>query len=204
MDLDEFKVMWQAYDRKLDSTQQLGHQLLNEIQRDRSRNTIDKMIREARFATAIMMAIMLLFSAIILGNPFDYTQSVHYVPAVCYCLIAGIGLFLLLRHTRDLSRITLHSGNLYQTLTELIRVRSQHTKLMVGVWLGGMLAGSLIMLPTIARKFVDQGSVGLLLTIALSVGLILIALGLAKITGFFTDRYLDELREQVEELEELK
>ncbi|WP_093825005.1 hypothetical protein [Spirosoma endophyticum] len=185
-------------------TQRLGRQLLNEIQRDRSRSTIDKMMREARFATVIMMTIMLLFSAIILGNSFDYAQSVHYVPAVCYCLIAGIGLFFLSRHTWELSRITLHSGNLYQTLTDLIRLRSQHTKLMVGVWLGGMLAGSLIMFPTVARKFEDQGLAGILLSVGLPLCLVLIALGLAKITGFFTDRYLNELREQVNELEELR
>ena len=204
MDLDEFKIMWQAYDRKLDSTQQLGHQLLNEIQRDRSRSTLDKMMRESRFAAVIMIAIVLLFSAIILGNPFDYTQSIHYVPAVCYSIIAGIGLLFLLRHTSDLSRVSLHSSNLYQTLTELIRVRSQHTKLMTCVWIGGMLAGSLIMLPTVARKFTDQGLVGIILTVALPISLIILALGLAKITGFFTDRYLNELREQVNELEELR
>lgn len=204
MNLEEFKVMWQAYDRKLDSTQQLGHQLLNRIQRDRSRSTLDKMLREARFATVIMMAIVFLFSAIVLGNPFDYTQSIHYVPAVCYSIIAGTGLFFLLHHTSDLGRVTLHSGNLYQTLTELIRIRSQHTKLMAGVWIGGMLAGSLIMLPTVARKFADQGWAGILLTVGLPLGVIIIALGLAKITGFFTDRYLNELREQVNELEELR
>lgn len=204
MDLDEFKATWQAYDQKLDSTQRLSQQVLGIVQRNRSRSTIDKMIREVRLPGAILLALVLFFSAVIVGNAFDYTRWVHYVPAICYVIIAGTGLYFLMRHNNQLRRATLHTHDLHHTLTELIRLRTRHSTLMKWVWMLAMLAGSLIMLPIIARKFSPENWVYFLLIGLLPIGITALSIGLASLAGMFTDPYLDELREQVEELEELR
>ncbi len=204
MDLDEFKATWQAYDQKLDSAQRLSQQVLAIVQRNRSTSTIDKMIREVRLPGAILLALVLFFSAVIAGNAFDYTRWVHYVPAICYVIIAATGLYFLMRHNNQLRRATLHTHDLHHTLTELIRLRTRHSTLMKWVWMLAMLAGSLIMLPIIARKFSPENWVYSLLIGLLPIGITALSIGLASLAGMFTDPYLDELREQVEELEELR
>ncbi|WP_460910724.1 hypothetical protein [Spirosoma areae] len=202
INLDEFKATWQAYDQKLDSTQQLSQQVLAIVQRNRSTSTIDKMIRELRLPGAILLTLVVFFSAVIAGNPFDYTQWIHYLPAVCYTLIAATGLYFLLHHNSDLRRTTLHTHDLHHALTDLIRLRTRHSALMKCVWLLAMLAGSMIMLPIVARKFAEAGWLYSLLIVLLPIGLTAVSIGLASLAGMFKDRYLDELREQVKELED--
>lgn len=204
MDLDEFKATWQVYGQKLDSTQRLSRQLINIVLHNRSRSTIDKMIRELQLAAGILLLIVLLFSAVILGNAFDYTRPLHFVPAVCYIVIAGTGLYFLNQHHNALRRTALHTHDLYQALSGLIRLRTRHTKLMGRVWMLGMLAGSMIMLPNIARKFPPESWITTLLIVLLPIGVTAVSIGLATMAGMFTDHYLDELHGQVEELEELR
>ncbi|GAB4045102.1 hypothetical protein [Spirosoma litoris] len=202
MDLDDFKQTWQAYDQKLEQTQQLGRQLLDIIQRERSKNSIDKMIRELQRVSVILLAIIVIFSAIVAGNPFDYTEPIHFAPALGYILLAVFGLISSRRHMNSLRQTTLFSDNLFRSLTELIRLREQHTRLMSRVWVLGMLAGAMIMLPTIARKYTESGWIATLLIGLFPLGLTLVSAWLAKVIGLFTDHYLNELREQVKELAE--
>lgn len=205
MDLDDLKATWQAYEQKLDSTERVSRQLLAIVLRNRSNSTIEAMIRELRWASAILVAIVLLFAAIIAGNAFDYTRPLHYVPAVAYLLIAGTGLYFVKRHDTVLRRTTLPTHDLYHALQNLIRLRIRHTKWMERIWMLGMLAGSTIMLPNIARQFVKEGSwtSGLLVAL-LPVGITAVSVGLARLAGLFTDRHVNELRRQIEELEELR
>lgn len=204
MDLDDFKATWQAYEQKLDSTQQLSHQLLDIMLRHRSQGTVDKMIREVRLATGILLVIMGFFSAVLAGNPFDYTRSLHFVPAICYLTIAGTGLYFLRQHSHALRQATLHTPDLYHALLALTQLRVQHTKQMGRVWILAMLAGSLIMLPVIARKFAPESWVSALLIVLLPIGITAVSIGLARVAGLFTDHHLSDLRQQVKELAELR
>lgn len=201
MDLDEFKLTWQAYEHKLDQTQQLGQKLLGVIQRERSKNTIDKMIRELQRVYVILFGIVLIFSAIVVGNPFDYTQPIHFIPSIGYILLAVVGLIVSTRHMNELRKTTLSSQSLIQSLTELIRLREQHTRLLSRVWIGGMLAGAMIMLPAIARRYAESGWIATLLITLFPIGLTFLSAWLAKTIGLFTDRYLSELQEQLKELD---
>jgi len=203
MDIDEFKTTWQAYDQKLDSTYQLGHKLLTIVLQNRSKSTIDKMIRDLRLPGIILLTLVLFFSAVVAGNPFDYTQLVEYVPAVCYLGIAGTGLFFLIRHNNDLRQTTLPSRDMHHALTDLIRLRIRHTTLMKRVWMLAMLAGPMVLLPIVARKFADAGWMYTLLLVLLPIGITAISIGLASVVGLFKDHYLTELRVQLNELEEI-
>lgn len=203
MDLDDFKATWQAYEQKLDSAQQSGQQLITIILRNQSKSTIDKMIRELRMAYVILIGIVLVFSAIIAGNAFDYTHPLHYVPACGYILIAGAGLYFTMRHNNDLRRTTLGTNNLHQALTELIQLRTRHTNLMSRVWIMGMLGGSMIMLPNIARKFSGEGWIITGMVILLPIVVTAVSVGLARLAGLFTDHHGNELKEQMKELDEI-
>jgi|GEM_PF-4455852 len=203
MDLDELKSTWKSYEQKLASTERLSHQLLQIVLQNRSNSTIDTMIRELRLAFAILSGLVLFFSAVLAGNPFDYTQPLYFLPAVCYLIIALAGLYFSVQHRNNLQKTRLLTHNLHQALTELIRFRTQHTKLMKWVWMLAMLAGSMIMLPTVARKF-SEGWINTLLIILFPIGLTIVSIGLAMLVGMFTDRHLAELKGQLRELEELQ
>lgn len=201
MDLDELKATWQAYDQKLDSTQRLSQQVLAIVRRNRSKSTIDKMMHEVRLPGAILLVLVFFFSAVIAGNAFDYTQLVEYVPTVCYVIIAATGFYFLMGHNNELRRAGLHTHDLHYALTELIRLRIRHSTLMKWVWMLAMLTGPMSMLPVVARKFAGENWVYSLLIVLLPIGLTALSIGLASLAGLFTDHYLAELQEQVNELE---
>ncbi|WP_338876527.1 hypothetical protein WBJ53_12845 [Spirosoma sp. SC4-14] len=203
MDIDELKATWKRHEQKLDSTERLSHQLLQLVLRNRSNGTIDNMIRELRLAFSVLTGLVLFFSAVLAGNPFDYTRPIHFLPAVCYLIIAVSGLYFLVKHRTDLQKTRLLTHDLYHALADLILFRAQHTKLMKRVWMLAMLAGSMIMVPVIARKFTD-GWQNTLLVILFPMVLTAVSIGLATLAGMFTDRYLTELKGQLQELEELR
>lgn len=203
MELDEFKMIWKAYDQKLDATQQLGQKLLQLTLQNRSQSTIDKMLRELRPVFAILSGVVVFFSAVIAGNAFDYTRPIHYVPACLYMIVAIVGLYRSMQHRNNLRNKQLLTHDLYQTLTDIITLRLRHTKLMKWVWMSIMLAGSMVMLPTIARKL-PEGWLNTLFLLLIPIGLTTLSVGLASIAGMFNDPYVDELREQMNELETLR
>jgi hypothetical protein len=203
MDLDEFKITWKTYEQKLDSTERLGQKLLQIVLQNRSKSTIDKMIQDLRLAFAILIGIILFFTAVIAGNAFDYTKPVHYIPACCYLVIAGVGLYFSFQHRANLRKTRLLTHDLYQALLDLIQFHTHHTKLMKRVWMLAMLSGSMVMLPAIAHKF-SETWMNTLLIILLPIGLTSLSIGLATLAGMFTDPYLDELRGQLKELDELR
>jgi hypothetical protein len=203
MELDEFKMIWKAYDQKLDATQQLGQKLLQLTLQNRSQHTVDKMLRELRPVFAILSGVVVFFSAVIAGNAFDYTRPIHYVPACLYMIVAIAGLYVSIRHRNNLRNTQLLTHDLYQTLTDIIALRLRHTRLMKWVWMSIMLAGSMVMLPTIARKL-PEGWLNTLFLLLIPIGLTTLSVGLASIAGMFNDPYVDELREQMNELETLR
>ncbi|GAB3964845.1 hypothetical protein GCM10028806_03020 [Spirosoma terrae] len=203
MELDEFKMIWKAYDQKLDATQQLGQKLLQLTLQNRSQSTIDKMLRELRPVLAILSGVVVFFSAVIAGNAFDYTRPIHYVPACLYMIVAIVGLYMSIQHRNNLRNKQLLTHDLYQTLTDIITLRLRHTRLMKWVWMSIMLAGSMVMLPTIARKL-PEGWLNTLFLLLIPVGITTLSIGLASMAGMFKDLYVDELREQMNELETLR
>lgn len=203
MELDEFKMIWKAYDQKLEATQQLGQKLLQLTLQNRSQHTIDKMLRELRPVFAILSGVVVFFSAVIAGNAFDYTRPIHYVPACLYMIVAIVGLYRSMQHRNNLRNKQLLTHDLYQTLTDIITLRLRHTKLMKWVWMSIMLAGSMVMLPTIARKL-TEGWLNTLFLLLIPVGITALSVGLASMAGMFKDPYVDELREQMNELETLR
>lgn len=203
MELDEFKMIWKAYDQKLEATQQLGQKLLQLMLQNRSQHTVDKMLRELRPVFAILSGVVVFFSAVIAGNAFDYTRPIHYVPACLYMIVAIVGLYMSIQHRNNLRNTQLLTHDLYQTLTDIIALRLRHTRLMKWVWMSIMLAGSMVMLPTIARKL-PESWLNTLFLLLIPIGLTTLSVGLASIAGMFNDPYVDELREQMNELETLR
>lgn len=203
MELDEFKMIWKAYDQKLDATQQLGQKLLQLTLQNRSQSTIDKMLRELRPVFAILSGVVVFFSAVIAGNAFDYTRPIHYVPACLYMIVAIVGLYRSIQHRNNLRNKQLLTHDLYQTLTDIITLRLRHAKLMKWVWVSIMLAGSMVMLPVIARKL-PESWLNTLILLLIPVGITTVSIGLASMAGMFNDPYVDELRAQRKELETLR
>src|SRR5690349_17373066 len=85
MNLEELKTEWKMVSIKLESTRQLNEQLLDSIIRERSRSRIAS-IRRGNLALLFFLLLDLVFLAgILLGNPFDFTYSIQFVP---YALLA--------------------------------------------------------------------------------------------------------------------
>ncbi|MBD2700267.1 hypothetical protein IC229_06460 [Spirosoma sp. BT702] len=202
LNLDDFKAAWQKYEQKLDANQQSMHHILAIVQRNRSRSTLDKMIREIRLPGVILFILVWFFVAVIAGNAFDYTDTIQYVPAGCYVLIAATGFYFLMKHLATLRRTTLPTHDLRQALITLIQLRIRHSTLMKWVWILAMLAGSMIMLPTVVRRFASNGWLYTGLIVGVPIVITSLSVGLASLAGMFKDRYLVELRAQVDELDE--
>ncbi|MGA0560609.1 hypothetical protein ACO2Q8_28345 [Larkinella sp. VNQ87] len=205
MNLDELKATWQAYDEKIRSSQRLSEQMIRLMIKDRSKGTLANMARSLQRAGIIMTAVLLFFTAAILGNAFDYTSWYMYIPSVLYIGLATVALAVVVRTRRALSRVTLNQQNLYDSLTTVLHWHERAQATLSRVWMLCMLAGFLFGVSMVARKFETYGPTKVALFLGMQLTLILLIYGAARwLLNVFEDTHGKALREDLHELDQLK
>lgn len=205
MNLDELKSTWKSYDEKIVSSQKLSEQLVFLMIKDRSKGTLAKMERKLLFAGTVMTAVIVFFSAAIIGNAFDYTSWYFYIPSVLYILLAVVALTVVVKNYRNLSRVSLSRQNLYDSLTTVLQWHEKAEATLSRVWLLCMLSGFLFGVSMLARKFESYSSLKISLFLGFQAVMILLLYAAARwIFRVFDDTVGAELRENIQELNQLK
>ena len=205
MNLDEFKSTWKAYDEKLLASQQLSERVVFMMLRDRSKSTLAQMERNLKVAGLIMTAVVLFFAAAIIGNAFDYTSWYFYIPSVLYIGLALFAITVVVKNYRHLSRVSLSQQNLYDSLTTVLRWHEKTQAALARVWLLCMMSGFLFGVSMVARKFETYGTTKVALLLSGQALLILVVYAVARwVFNAFEDKPGDELKENIQELEQLK
>ena len=204
MNLDELKTAWHALDEKVMTTQKLGENLALSMMKERSRSTLTTMQTELKRVGAYLMLLLVVFGAILLGNPFDFTHWLEYVPAVLYLGLLGYALRNVWREYRQLQAVSLTKSNLRDSLRAVIQSHKTYQVAMYWVWKLSLGAGLLFGVSLSARNFTAYGLTNFLLDIGGKL-VVTVALYALAIWVFrqFPDAHTTALKAHLEELEEL-
>lgn len=204
MNLDELKLAWKDYDRKLQSTQLINERIITSMITERSRSTWGQARRYYTFGFVLSSVWFLLAIAILVGNPFDYKSLVQYAPIfiMSLCFFAFLVLFFI--NYRKLDSINIHHTNLDESLKTIIGLYEKPRALIRGVlyiYLAAGFAFPISFLPTkIARSGVWEAIFDTLIPMTISAVLLLIASKL----GAFRERHKHKFEKDLNELQELR
>lgn len=208
MNLNDMKTAWQEYDEKLQSAQVLTEKLIHSMIKDRSCSRLVKVKRQYLMLLLFMIFWVLVDLAVLVGNPFDYTKVIEYVPIGIRFACMLVLIFALLRFVNSLSKIDINPDSLTVSLDKVIRILGKYEKpeKLLGVTLKVMLFSSAVLFPLsfLPRKV---GSMGLLdglvdTIIPIAIGITLIVV--AQFFGAFKSRQGEKFQEDLNELTDLK
>ena len=203
MNLDELKPLWQEYDLKIKNSASVTEKMINSMIRERSGQRLARFKKEHQFFLLLMIVWIVCFSAVIVGNPFDFLYAVQYIPSILLLSWSVITLIRLINGYR-LFRTNFNDPDLEHSLQNLIRVYEKYGKTPSWVIFLMISAGLLFSFSFLPAKIITKG-----VWIAIGESLLASAIALliyfaAYKMGAFKDRYEDKFRNDLYELEELK
>jgi hypothetical protein len=204
MNLDELKVNWNTLADAVQTSKALSEQVVLSMIRNQSRSTISKARRKLRNTAFFFSGLLMLFIAILSGNPFDYTQWAQYVPAVLYAFLIVFALKIIISENLEIKSITLNKSNLRESLQKVIHIQERCEFTMERVWKLSLIAGFLLGVSLMARNFEIYGwGKSLLFTGANALTVIVLYLIAKRFSRQSPDTNLAELKMHLSELDEL-
>ncbi|MCE6991906.1 hypothetical protein [Dyadobacter sp. CY323] len=204
MNLDNLKTSWNALEEKIQASTALSEQVVLTMIRNQSQSTISRSQRKFKNLAFFFSGLLLLFVAIVSGNPFDYVRWYEFVPAVLYAIVIGIALKIIISENLEISRITLTKSNLRESLHKVIFIQERCQVAMLRIWKVSMVAGFLLGISLLVRHFEAYGLMKSVLIIAANALTIITMYLLAK--NFFKqlpDVNLTNLKMYLKELDDL-
>ncbi|HEX8378725.1 MAG TPA: hypothetical protein VF602_12985 [Pedobacter sp.] len=208
MNLDELKSAWKEYDTKLQSTQILSDKLVVSMIKERSSSRLSKVKRRFNFASLYLAGWTIVGLCILVGNPFDYSQTVEFIPIAIYFLCMLFLSKAMINLSLDLHKMEINQDSLHSSVNKVIEIINSYEKpaqlLRWALRLLIFTATVLFPLSFLPRKIERLGIWGgigdMLVSISISAALIFIAHNL----GAFKHHQADKFRADLRELEELK
>lgn len=204
MNLDELKTAWQSLDEKGINAQKLGENLALSMMKERSRSTLATMQTDLGRVGAYLVLLLLVFGAILLGNPFDYTHGLEHVPTLLYLGLLGVALRNVWQEYRQLQAVSLTKSTLRESLRAVLHSHEAYRIAMSWVWKVSLGAGFMFGVSLTARNFTAYGLTKFLLLLGGQLVLIAALYALARwVFSQFPDAQTTALKAHLRELEEL-
>ena len=205
MNIDDLKMAWQEYDSRLQATNTLSAQIVKSMIRDRSESRLSNITRQHIYGIFYMIFWLVLGIAILLGNPFDYTLKVEYIPVSVFCISMAILIGGLYNAYSQLKTVNIDSDNIDGSLRKIISVYEKPNRFMSNaVKLLLLSATVLFPLSFLPRKIENlgfwPGLVDTIIPVAISITTVWIAYKL----GAFKERQAEKFKKDMEELDKLK
>ncbi len=208
MNFEDLKTAWQEYDIKLQSTQALSDKLIVSMIKERSASRLSKVKRRFNFLSLYLAGWTFVGLCILIGNPFDYSQSIEFIPIWINFICMLLLLFAMINLTLNLHKTEVNQDSLHSSVNKIIAIISEYEKpapilrwaLRLLIFSGTFLF-PLSFLPRKIERLGIWGGVGdMLISILISAALIYIAHKL----GAFKHHQAEKFQEDLRELDELK
>ncbi|WP_256010145.1 hypothetical protein [Desertivirga xinjiangensis] len=208
MNLEEMKTAWQEYDVKLQSAQVINQKLINSMIKERSSSRLSKVKKQYVALLSFMVFWVVVDLAVLIGNPFDYTQTVEYIPIGIRCLCMVLLVLALTRFIHSLTKIEIGADSIVVNLQKVIRIVSQYERpgRLLALTLSLMLLSSAVLFPLsfLPRKIELMGFWGGLTDTMIPITISIIVIVIAHLLGAFKSRQGEKFQEDLKELMELK
>lgn len=157
MDLDELKMNWKMLDNKFSATQKLTEQMVFSMIKEQSKSIISKIQNKLKRTSFFFIGLLILFSTILAGNPFDYVSSYEFIPAVLYTFLAFLVLKTIFQEIIAIQKITISQNNLRESLRKIIALQERFGIVMDIIWKISVGIGFLFGLSLMIRNFERYG-----------------------------------------------
>lgn len=203
MNLDELKPLWQHYDKKIKDTATIDKRIISSMIRERSGQRLERFRREHHFFLVLMAVWIIVFIAVIAGNPFDFTYAVQYIPTA---LMLGWATFMLVKLLTGykMFRTDFNHPDLEQSLRNLIKLYKQYNRFTPWIVLIMMTGGLLFSFSFLPAKIETRGIWMAIGESLLGVVIAFVIYFAAYKMGAFKDRYELKFQRDLQELEELR
>ncbi|GLU51667.1 hypothetical protein [Dyadobacter frigoris] len=157
MNLDELKMNWKTLDEKFSATQKLTEQMVFSMMKEQSKSTITKIQNRLKRTSYFFIGLLILFAAILAGNPFDYFHVYEFIPTILYISLVFAALKIIFQEIHNIQKITLTKSNLRESLQKIIALQERFKIVMDNVWKISMSIGFLFGLSLMVRNFEKYG-----------------------------------------------
>ena len=207
MTIDELKTAWQTYDTRLQLTHKLSDKLIISMIKEKSQSRLAKVKRHYLIGLFYIIALLCFSVAVLIGNPFDYTYILEYLPIALYALCLAILIISMFNTNRKLQQVEINQSNLGTSLKQIASILEKYQKpgKLLGITLK-LILSSIILFPLsflprkIDRMGFWEGSIETLIPVLIAAAMIFVAFKL----GAFKERNGKRFEEYTKELEELK
>lgn len=204
MDLDEIKMNWKTLDEKFSATQKLTENMFFSMMKGQSKSTVTKIKNKLLRTSFYFSGLLILFAAILSGNPFDYVHWFEFTPAVLYTFLVFTALKIIFQEIINIQKITLTKSNLRESLQEIIALQERFKIVMDRIWKISVSIGFLFGISMMVRNFEKYGLFKSALMIA---GFAAIVLGMFilanSISKKLPDTNTEELKMNLAELDSI-
>lgn len=157
MNLDELKMNWKSLDDKFSTTQKLTEQMVFSMIKEQSKSTVTKIQNKLKKTSLFFIALLILFTGILAGNPFDYVSLYEFIPVVYYTLLVFVALKIIFQEIIAIQKITLSQNNLRESLQKIIALQERFKIVMDTVWKISVSIGFLFGISLMVRNFEKYG-----------------------------------------------
>jgi hypothetical protein len=203
MDIEALKKSWETIDHKINNSALLHYKLVETIISSRVTSTVDRIKTLNKFFYITLVAEAIFLVALFLGNPFDFSYTIQYVPYGI--LLAGvITAFLnLVKISQTLQRASARQsvGDYIQQIVDVYNRNKKFER-----WFGMIFLGTGLTIPLsfIPQKIDRLGLNQTILDVGIMTGVTLVIYIIAIWLGFFQPPYKKKLELDLKEWNELK
>ena len=205
MNLDELKISWKEYDRKLQSARAINEKLIDSMITERAGNRFAKVRRQYLLGLTWMLVCLAFGVLVIATNPFDYDATIQFIPMGIFVVGLVILVIGLITKYVALKKIAISHDNVADALRKVISIYDKPRKFLnytVIIFLFSQVF--LFPLSFLPRSIEVRGLWPALGERLIPISIALIVLLVAYKLGAFKDRHADRFREDLSELEQLK
>lgn len=122
MNFNDLKATWKQYDASLAATRAINERMIHSMIRNRSSERFERAKRKYLLSIAWMIVCFLFGVAALVGNPFDFTMPIQYVPIGIFTTCLAILTVILAISLVKLQSVSIEHHNVQDALKEIISV----------------------------------------------------------------------------------
>lgn len=203
MNLEELKTAWQVYNKKILAVETINERLIESMIKERSVSRISAIKRQYNGFFILLVAELVILSAILMGNPFDFKYKLQFVPYILLSIGVLVAFFNLLKIYRKLNAPS-SASSIGTFLKNILHMYEQNK--VFEKWFGIIFlsVGFIIPLSFLPQKIVRNGLSNAMIETAIMMVVTLLFYLLAFKLGAFKNRNKENLVKDLAELNELK
>nr|WP_199083359.1 hypothetical protein [Pedobacter sp. ASV19] len=205
MNLDELKGAWNAYSDRVKTTADIEEEAIAGMVREKSGSVVSRIQKSYIYGISMAGFYALCFVALILGNAFDYTYSLQFIPLLLMLACFIVVLVLLLYARAGLKRADLYLQSPQMYLDEVIKAYRKPQRFLFSLVVLVFVSSSiLIPLTFLPRKLEHEDVWYSLAQVFLPLVMVAVVYLAAKRMGYLNKKQWYGFKTNLEELNKLK